>query len=207
VPFLLDGQAVGEPAAVAVPGPNLDAIRDEFAARGGDIDRVRWLDMINAGRNPGRIIPAVLRAFADQHDGQRVRIIGEPIWRGRSGVEYPACVQHEALINAAFRGRPATILRPYDARQLEPVALADALATHPIVVDEQGERPSDAYEPDGVVSRYNQPMDTPASPHRFSVSATELAMVRQWGHPTWPATSARVDGPDLPGRPVRTLRR
>lgn len=58
IPFLLDGLAEGEPAAVAVPGPNLTAIREELSSRGGQPEQVTWLDMTEAGRNPGRIIPS-----------------------------------------------------------------------------------------------------------------------------------------------------
>ncbi|NUP14825.1 MAG: hypothetical protein HOV73_02890, partial [Streptomyces sp.] len=127
--FVREGLALGEPVAVAVPGENLRLVRDGL---GGDADGVRLLDMGEVGRNPGRIIPGVLRAFADaQAPGRRVRIVGEPIWAGRSSDEYPACVQHEALINAAFEGRTVTILCPYDVRRLDSRVLADAHATHP----------------------------------------------------------------------------
>ncbi|MEU6282132.1 anti-sigma factor RsbA family regulatory protein [Streptomyces sp. NPDC047028] len=183
VPFIRDGLAAGEPVAVAVPGENLRAIRDEL---GADADAVRLLDMREAGRNPGRIIPGVLRAFADaQPPGRRVRIIGEPIWAGRSAAEYPACVQHEALINAAFRGREVTILCPYDTSRLTEDVLADAHATHPVVIPAGvgGKRASTAYDPEHVVARYNQPLPPgPAfGPGVLSVSFAEesLSSVRQ----------------------------
>ncbi|MEV5317272.1 anti-sigma factor RsbA family regulatory protein [Streptomyces sp. NPDC052687] len=161
VPFVLDGLTAGEPVAVAVPGERLELVRDGL---GDAAAEVKLLDMREAGRNPGRIIPGVLRAFADaQPPGRRVRIIGEPIWAGRSDTEYPACVQHEALINAAFTGRPVTILCPYDLVRLDADVVADAYATHPLVVDAgtgtmTGERVSDAYDPDGIVARYNRPL-------------------------------------------------
>ncbi|CAL9415186.1 hypothetical protein SUDANB58_01728 [Streptomyces sp. enrichment culture] len=161
VPFLRDGLAAGEPVAVAVPGERIALIRD---ALGDSADGVRMLDMREAGRNPGRIIPGVLRAFADaQPAGRRVRIVGEPIWPGRTDTEYPACAQHEALINAAFRGRTVTILCPYDASRLDERVLADARATHPVVIP-PGPGPqqdSDAYAPDEVVARYNRPLPPP----------------------------------------------
>ncbi|CAM5655120.1 non-specific serine/threonine protein kinase OS=Streptomyces glaucescens OX=1907 GN=SGLAU_31250 PE=3 SV=1 [Streptomyces glaucescens] len=84
VAFLRAGLAAGEPMAVAVPGPNLELIR---AGLGTDGDGILFLDMTDVGRNPGRIIPRVLRGFADAHPGGRVRIIGEPIgWAQRGGV-------------------------------------------------------------------------------------------------------------------------
>ncbi len=155
VPFLRDGLNAGEAVAVAVPGPHLDLIR---AGLGAGADGVRFLDMTEVGRNPGRIIPGVLRAFADAHADRRVRIIGEPVWPGRSAVEYPACVQHEALTNSAFADRDVTILCPYDADRLAPGVLADARATHPVLIDGDARLPSPAYDPQGAIARYNEPL-------------------------------------------------
>ncbi|MER5468095.1 sensor histidine kinase [Streptomyces sp. NPDC002935] len=156
--FVSDGVAAGEPVAVAVPGPRLELIRGELGSLGAG---VRWIDMTRAGRNPGRIIPSVLRAFADAHPGGHVRIIGEPIWDGRTAVEYPACVQHEALINSAFGGRDVTILCPYDARVLPLDVIADAHATHPVVISGGRQSASPVYDPDGVLARYNEELRHP----------------------------------------------
>lgn len=159
--FIGEGLAAGEPVAVAVPAGRLKLIE---SALGADAARVHLLDMQQAGRNPGRIIPAVLRAFADRHPGSHVRIIGEPIWPGRTVTEYPACAQHEALINFAFTGRQVTILCPYDADRLAPRVLREAALTHPVIRDARGERPSDAYAPLQVVMEHNLPFDEPAAP-------------------------------------------
>ncbi|WP_267899016.1 anti-sigma factor RsbA family regulatory protein [Thermomonospora amylolytica] len=129
-----------------------------------DPDAVTWVDMTAAGRNPGRIIPGVLRAFADRHPHAPVRIIGEPIWAGRSQVEYPACVQHEALINAAFTGRPVAILCPYDAAALDDRVLADAAVTHPVLVDSDVTTVSDRYDLGQGVAAGNRPLPDPAGP-------------------------------------------
>ncbi|MFF5359957.1 anti-sigma factor RsbA family regulatory protein [Streptomyces scabiei] len=177
VPFLAEGLAAGEAVAVAVPGPHLERIR---AGLGAGAAEVEFLDMTRVGRNPGRIIPGVLRAFADAHPTRRVRIVGEPIWAGRSADEYPACVQHEALINAAFQGREVTILCPYDADALKPEVLADAHATHPVVIDTGVERASDAYDPDRVVARYNRPLAHPPGAASLSFDADALPEARSF---------------------------
>src|SRR5690242_859480 len=79
VPFLREGLDAGEPAAVAAPPDRLELIREGLGERAAE---VRFIDMTQAGRNPGRIIPGVLRKFADaQSSARRVRIIGEPIWQ------------------------------------------------------------------------------------------------------------------------------
>ena len=180
VPFLLAGLAAGEPVAVAAPPDRLRLIRDGLGARS---EQVHFVDMTRDGRNPGRIIPWVLRAFADSRPvgpGERVRIIGEPIWPGRSPVEYPACVQHEALINAAFTGREVSILCPYDAEKLDDQVLADAWATHPLVVDEQGETVSARYSPEDAVARYNQALPYPPGAARYPFHADTLSEARHF---------------------------
>ncbi|MBK3635834.1 anti-sigma factor RsbA family regulatory protein [Streptomyces asoensis] len=175
VSFVQEGLALGEPVAVAVPGPNLELIRSGL---GPDAQAVHLLDMTVAGRNPGRIIPAVLRAFADAHEPGRVRIVGEPVWAGRSTVEYPACAQHEALINAAFEGRPVTILCPYDATGLDEEVLADARSTHPTVLTGDTEQVSDSYDWRAVVARYNEALVPAPDAAVFSFGADELYAVR-----------------------------
>jgi anti-sigma regulatory factor (Ser/Thr protein kinase) len=178
VPFVRAGLESGEPVAVAVPGDNLRLIEAEL---GADARAVRLLDMREAGRNPGRIIPGVLRAFADaQEAGRRVRIIGEPIWAGRTPAEYPACVQHEALINTAFRGREVTILCPYDTVRLDERILADAYATHPVYIasGSDAELESAAYAPEHIVARYNEPLPPVPDAPVFAFTAQTLSQAR-----------------------------
>ncbi|WP_433469361.1 anti-sigma factor RsbA family regulatory protein [Spirillospora sp. CA-128828] len=182
VPFIRVGLDAGEPVAVAVPGARLTVLRDALGTAAGG---VTWLDMSEAGRNPGRIIPGVLRRFADRHTAGRVRIIGEPIWPGRSAAEYPACAQHEALINLAFEGREATILCPYDLAGLDAVVIEDAHATHPVVIDRNGERASGDYAPHRVIRDYNRPLPEPSGAVTMSFDLDALPLVREfacrWG--------------------------
>ncbi|WP_307817609.1 sensor histidine kinase [Nocardia acididurans] len=175
--FIRAGLDGGEPVAVSVPTGNLALLRAEL---GPDADAVRLLDMTVAGRNPGRIIPGVLRAFADAHPADRVRIVGEPIWPGRSALEYPACVLHEALVNSAFAGRAVTILCAYDTSALTPEILADAHATHPTLIDGGGESASTAYDPGAMVAAYNRP--PPAPPATATVLAFDAAALTAVRH-------------------------
>ncbi|MET9030071.1 sensor histidine kinase [Nocardia sp. NPDC004168] len=175
--FIRQGLENGEPVAVAVPGPNLSLLR---TALGSDAASVQLMDMTVEGRNPGRIIPGVLRAFADKYPSGRVRIIGEPIWAGRSSLEYPACVQHEALINAAFTGREVSILCPYDTERLSTEVLNDAHATHPVLIDHAGRRTSSAYDPDHIVDFYNRELPSPpAASATVAFDATSLPHIRR----------------------------
>ncbi|OJF16085.1 anti-sigma factor RsbA family regulatory protein [Couchioplanes caeruleus] len=176
--FVHSAVAEGEPVLVAVPGTNLELMREALA----DVaDRVVFADMAVAGRNPGRIIPRVLLTFAADHPGRRVSIIGEPIWQGRTALEYPACAAHEALINAAFAGRDAAILCPYDVERLDPSMVEDAWRTHPTMIEFGGHRASDRYaDPFETASTFNHELPAPPPDAEFLVYGehSSLAAVR-----------------------------
>lgn len=197
--FVRDGLRAGEPVLVAAPPDRLAALRDALradtsradtlradalradtsgaGALGADTSRaeaavagVRLLDMTKAGRNPGRILPTVLIPFADAHPGRPVRIIGEPIWAERTALEYPVCVQHEALINSAFAGRDATILCPYDTSALRTAVIDDARTTHPYEMVGDTAPPCAEYaDPWSVIESRNRPL---ADPPVYAVTMT-----------------------------------
>jgi anti-sigma regulatory factor (Ser/Thr protein kinase) len=177
VPFIVQGLARAYPMLVALPEPNLAAVR---AALGETADGLTMVDMTRVGRNPGRILGGVLSSFVDKHPGRPVRIIGEPIWSSRSELEYPACVQHEALINKAFAGRDdVTVLCPYDESQLEPAVLADARMTHPLLWQAGSKGHSCRYAPDAVLARYNEPLSSSPTAVGYAVrAAADLAGLR-----------------------------
>lgn len=178
--FVRAALASGDAVLVAVPGPNLDLVR---ARLGPDGDGVRFADMSVAGRNPGRILPGVLLDFAEAHAGRRVSVIGEPVWAGRSDAEYPACVIHEALINAAFAGRDAAILCPYDTGALDERAVADAHRTHPVMERRGARVPSAEYmDPLALADSFNEPLPCPppASPSVAYDHCAALAEVRRF---------------------------
>ncbi|MEV6721819.1 sensor histidine kinase [Streptomyces xanthochromogenes] len=139
--FVRDALAADEPVLVAVPGPRLDALREEL---GPDAAAVEFADMTELGRNPGRIL-AALQGFADQHPGRAARIVGEPIWAGRSPAEILEATRHEALVNTAFTDRRGTVLCTYDATALPPRVLDDARRTHPTLIEDSRVRASSAY--------------------------------------------------------------
>ena len=177
ISFVRAGLRQGEPVLVAVPTPKLDLLRVELS---GVADRVRFLDMAVAGSNPNRIIPWILRAFVDEHAGRPVRVIVEPIWPGRPAAEVALGVQHEALVNSAFAGRPATFLCPYDAAGLDPAILGYAARTHPVIDRDGQRRRSGAYTaPDLIVAALNQPLAEPPGPvEELVFDATGLRGVR-----------------------------
>lgn len=177
VPFVTAGLEHGDRVAAAVPPANLVLLRD---ALGDAAAEVTMIDMADAGGNPGCILPAVLHAVADPHPDEHVRIIGEPIWAERSGAEYPACVQHEVLINSAFLGRDVTIVCPYNTTTLGPDVLRDAHRTHPLLWADGAQRHSPDYDPDAMWATYNQPLaDGSNAMIRDPTTAADLPALRR----------------------------
>ena len=176
--FVVDGLAAGEPVLVAAPARTLELLRARLRLPDRQVSMV---DMRQAGRNPGAIIPQVLLRFATEHPGRRVRILGEPVWAGRTDEEYPACVQHEALINTVFAGRDAYIWCLYDAAGLAPDRLADAARTHPWIGTGGQVWPSRHYQdPAATTAEFNPPLpEPPAGAVRLVVRTGTLGQLRQ----------------------------
>ncbi|WP_436535185.1 anti-sigma factor RsbA family regulatory protein [Actinoplanes sp. HUAS TT8] len=162
--------AAGEPVLVAVPGKNLVAVQDALGDLG---DAVRYVDLTVAGRNPGRIIPGVLLPFAAAHPGRPVAVIQEAVWPGRTPIEQPACVQHDALIGRVLSG---TVLCPYDLA-LPAAWLRDAERTHPVTITDGSRRPSPHYTPS---ARFDAPLPpVPAGAETLAFTTVgDLAAVR-----------------------------
>jgi anti-sigma regulatory factor (Ser/Thr protein kinase) len=115
VPFLEEGFEANEPTLVAVSRANTDLLRAEL---GPAATAVRFADMETIGRNPARIVP-FWRDFVDEHGGQPVRGVGEPVWPGRSAAEVEEWRRHEALLDVAFASSGTwSLLCAYDAGAL-----------------------------------------------------------------------------------------
>ncbi|MEU2225917.1 sensor histidine kinase [Streptomyces sp. NPDC018347] len=172
--FVRAEAAAGRPVLVAVPGPRLSLLRD---ALGTVYDDVTWVDMRQAGRNPGRTL-SLLQDFADRHAARRPSLVGELIWVGRTPAEAREATRHEALINLAFAGREATVLCPYDTALPERI-LAQAPRTHPFVGDAAGYRHSPGYaDPHTVCRDCDEALPEPEDPVVLRFAERDLADVR-----------------------------
>ncbi|RLK62343.1 sensor histidine kinase [Actinokineospora cianjurensis] len=173
LPFVRDGVAVGDAVTVAAPAANLEMLREECAAE-GFADRVRWLDMAEVGGNPGRIVPAVLHPVLDRP----ARVVTEVVWPKRPSAQYQSCVRHEALANKLLDGRTLRLLCPYDAAALGDTVLADALVTHPGVLDRGGYRVSTKYAPEAALVGGDQAPTAPTKARSLLVGVGELGAAR-----------------------------
>ena len=165
-----------EPTFVAVPGPKAQMLREGL---NGAAEKAVFADMAVLGRNPARIIPRV-RTFIDDHPGQRISHVGEPIWPARTPPEIIEATRHEALVNLAFSGTASTILCPYDIAALPPSVVASARRTHPAVL-QQGQRlASPEYlEAPRTPPKWDLPLPPPPADAESLTYTTDLRAARR----------------------------
>lgn len=160
VPFIREGVRLGQPVLVVV-GAEKIALLEE--ALGEEAEGVRFGDMEQIGRNPGRIIPVwhdFLAAAEAQGDGARG--VGEPVWSGRTEPELVECQLHESLLNVAFAGAAGFhLVCPYDAGTLRPAVLHEARCSHPMVTAAGTTEVSHHYRGDDVLAPFDLPLPTP----------------------------------------------
>jgi anti-sigma regulatory factor (Ser/Thr protein kinase) len=144
--FVEDGLAAGEAVSVGLPAPSGRRLGRVL----GSHPDVAYVDMTNLGRNPGRIIPAMLD-FAAAHDGRVLRYVSQPLWPGRSAAERAEAARHESLVEPALAGLAAATVACVYGGELDGADIACAEQTHPLLVDGGRERPSARYAGLGVL--------------------------------------------------------
>jgi len=178
VPFIRGGVRAGEPVLVVESAAKIGMLR---AALGHDAGAVLFADMAGVGANPARIIPA-WQDFVNHHQGAtRLRGIGEPIWKERTPDELIECQRHESLLNVAFgRGRPWSLLCPYDTETLDAAVIDEARRSHEFVTDGSQAQSSDLFR---GLDASGAPFDVPLPERgtalaRIRFGAPDLAAVR-----------------------------
>jgi anti-sigma regulatory factor (Ser/Thr protein kinase) len=127
--FVRNGLARGEAVSIGVSTPESEILRQALGDRGA---QAAFFDVTELGRNPGRIIPAMLD-FATAHAGRRVRYVSQPFWAGRSAAQTAEAMRHEALVNLAFAHADVAIVCLYEGAGLDSQVAAAATQTHPAI--------------------------------------------------------------------------
>ncbi len=173
--FVRAGLEADEPVLVMALAPKVRALRADL---GVDAARVLWADVAEVGANPARLIPA-WRSFVKEHAvaGRWVRGVGEPIWAERTPEELVECQRHETLLNIAFADSPfLSMLCLYDTEALSASVIAEAMRSHPLVIESGIGRESSAYsgDEDAAAPSHRNLSEPPLHAHR------SVSRARRW---------------------------
>ncbi len=146
--FLSEGIERSEANLAVTTAANIELLREHL---GKDARGVEFVDATGWYSSPIAALEAY-RAFTDAklEDGAAwVRIIGEPIWAGRSDTEVRDWTRYESLLNLVFASSPLTVVCPYDERSVAPEIVRQAHLTHPHTVGDAGVSHSPDYTDPG----------------------------------------------------------
>ena len=130
VPYLTEGLEQSHAALVVAAPPQIALLRDALDDRSDDVefaDSADWYSSLAGALNRYReYVKQKLEAGAAW-----IRVVGDPVWAGRSDAEVAAWFRYESLVNLAFAAAPATIVCAYDTTSFsdEVIAVARALPT------------------------------------------------------------------------------
>jgi len=132
IPFLTEGMERSDCLLAVTTEAQIELLRDTLDDRAEDVE---FADSADWYRSPDAALKGY-RTFVNENfeaGAAWIRIVGEPVWAGRSDAEITAWTRYESILNLAFASSPATIVCPYDMRSLPVEVVADARLTHPEV--------------------------------------------------------------------------
>ena len=136
-PFLAEGVERSETVLALVSREKIEFLR---ARLGRDARRVEFVESATWLTAPASALAAI-KAFSNEKlegGAAWIRMLGEPIWEGRSDSEIRQWTRFESLINLVFAGWPMSIVCPYDVGSVQPEVVRDTRLTHPHTI-ERGE--------------------------------------------------------------------
>jgi transcriptional regulator with XRE-family HTH domain len=147
-PLLADAVERSEAVLAVIGAGQIAALKDQLGPRAGKVrfvDRTQWYTT-PAGTLGGyrEFVSASLLEGAPW-----VRIIGEPVWAGRSAQEAVSWCRYEALLNLVFAAAPISVFCPYDRRTIDEDIVRQAHATHPHTIEGDQSTPSPTYADPG----------------------------------------------------------
>jgi transcriptional regulator with XRE-family HTH domain len=129
-PFLEEGVECSEAVLALTTKENFELLRKQL---GPAAPRVDFIESAAWYTSPTSVLDR-FKAFSSaklEEGAPWIRILGEPVWVGRSDEEIRLWTRYESLLNLVFAAWPMTILCPYDERSVAPEIARQACLTHP----------------------------------------------------------------------------
>jgi len=131
VPFISEGIEQSHAHLVVATPPQIALVREELDDRAEHVefaDSADWYRSLAGALNRYRaFVKEKIEAGATW-----IRVVGDPVWAGRSAPEIAAWFRYESLVNLAFAAAPATIVCAYDTSAFPEEVIAVAHHTHPV---------------------------------------------------------------------------
>jgi transcriptional regulator with XRE-family HTH domain len=127
--FVAEGIERSEATLAVTTAPKIKLLRKRL---GADAAEVTFVEARRWYTTPAAAL-AAYRTFLEEKLASGsgwIRILGEPVWSGRSRSEVSLWTRYESLLNVEFAGVPATVVCPYDTSALGAGILNQACATH-----------------------------------------------------------------------------
>jgi hypothetical protein len=135
-PFLEQGVERSEAVLALTTKENIELLRAELgpAAR-----RVEFVESAVWLTTPASVLDSFKSFSSDKLKAGApwVRILGEPIWVGRSDEEVRLWTRFESLFNLVLADWPMTAICPYDERSVQPDIVRQARLTHPHTIERE----------------------------------------------------------------------
>jgi transcriptional regulator with XRE-family HTH domain len=148
VPFLREGIECSDAVLIVTANARIELVREHLGSEVEFVDSEGWLT------SPSAALQGFVTFVSERvHAGAPwVRIVGEPIWAGRSDSEVALWTRFEALFNLVFAASPMTVICPYDTRSVPAEVARQAGCTHPHTIGPKGiARSPDYADPGGFV--------------------------------------------------------
>lgn len=144
IPFLLEGITRSDCVLAVTASRHMGLLRD---ALGEDAQHVEFLDAAEWYGSLQGAASGYRRFLRERFEAGApwIRIVGEPVWSGRSEAQLAEWFRYESMINLSFASSPATIVCTYDSRSVPDGVLASARRTHPEVAGAGDVTTSPAY--------------------------------------------------------------
>ncbi|NGO09456.1 sensor histidine kinase [Streptomyces sp. HC44] len=131
--FAHDGLDAGDAVLAVLASRNVTLLDEALGPRSRDVE---FIDADDWYGYPSRTLGRYSAYCAEHETGpsggpRRVRIIGEPVWSGRTDFEAREWMRYESLVNVAFADTGHWILCPYDTRTVPTDIVRTAARTHP----------------------------------------------------------------------------
>jgi transcriptional regulator with XRE-family HTH domain len=152
-PFVRAGMTLDEPVLVVTTSRNLALLREDFRS---DPAKVTFAEADGIYRTPMHALTHYRRFITEAIQGGAAwaRVVGEPVWSGRTEAELQAWMRYESLVNLALSHLPSTVICAYDAAALDSEILDHARVAHPCTREGEAVSPSSEYtDPDEFLLR------------------------------------------------------